>query len=311
MRIKIENHHTAAECFEDFLFAKKAQGLANKTLDSYRNHFHAAGKHIDWHVPIEDIGQKEINYLVSQLRDRNLKPHTIASYIITVKTFFSWARSEGLSTLNVPLYKYEDSIKETYTDSELHLLLKKPNLRKCAFSEYRNWVIINLLLNSGCRAATIRNIKISDIDIEGGLCFFRHTKNKRTQVSPLCSEMKSILHDYLLIRKGTSDDYLFPNEFNNQMSENCLVSAIQRYNRSRGVTKTSIHLFRHTFARKYLLDCGGNAFVLQKLLGHSTLEMTKKYCELFNADIIRNYDSFSPLSNMQKRIAHIKIKNHH
>ena len=99
----------------------------------------------------------------------------------------------------------------------------------------------------------------------------------------------------------------FPNEFNGQMSENCLVSAIQRYNRSRGVTKTSIHLFRHTFARKYLLDCGGNAFTLQKLLGHSTLEMTRKYCELFNADIVRDYDSHSPLSSIVKPKKSIKM----
>ena len=197
-------------------------------------------------------------------------------------------------------------MKETYTDEELRLLLKKPNLRQCAFSEYRNWVIINLLLNSGCRAATIRNIRVADVDLEGGLCYFRHTKNKKTQVSPLCSEMKNILSEYLRMRKGNSDDYLFPNEFNGQMSENCLIYAISRYNRARGVEKTSIHLFRHTFARKYLLDCGGNAFKLQKLLGHSTLEMTRKYCELFNADIVRDYDSQSPLAQIKQ--SHSKIK---
>ena len=307
MRIKIETPSTAAECFKDFILSKKAQGLAEKTLDSYKNHFHAAGLFIDWNVPIGDIQKKDIDKVISQLRDKGLKSHTIASYIITIKTFFSWARKEGLSTLNIPLYKCEDSVKETYTDEELRLLLKKPNLRQCVFSEYRNWVIINMLMNSGCRAATLRNIRISDIDLEGSLCYFRHTKNKKLQVSPLCSEMKHILQEYLRIRKGSDSDYLFPNEFNGQMSENCLVSAIQRYNRSRGVAKTSIHLFRHTFARKYLLDCGGNAFTLQKLLGHSTLEMTKKYCELFNADIMKDFDQHSPLTVIQSSKKSISI----
>ena len=308
MRMKIENHRTAAECFEDYLLAKKGAGIADKTLQSYAEHFHAAGKYIDWSRPIEEIGMTEINSMVSALRDRNLSPRTIATYVIAVKTFFSWAKSEGLSTLNVPLYKCEDSTKETYTDEELRLLLKKPNLRKCPFSEYRNWVIINLLLNSGCRAATIRNIKVSDIDIEGGLCYFRHTKNKKAQVSPLCSEMRMILQEYLKIRKGNDDDFLFPNEFNKQMPERCLSDAIRRYNRSRGVEKTSIHLFRHTFARKYLLDCGGNAFTLQKLLGHSTLEMTQKYCEIFNSDIMRDYDNHSTLAQIQHSNTKIKIR---
>lgn len=43
---------------------------------------------------------------------------------------------------------------------ELKALLHKPNTRKCDFSEYRNWVTVNLLLNNGYRAATIRNIKL-------------------------------------------------------------------------------------------------------------------------------------------------------
>ena len=72
------------------------------------------------------------------------------------------------------------------------------------------------------------------------------------------------------------------------------------YNRSRGVEKTSIHLFRHTFARKYLVDCGGDAFMLQKLLGHSTLAMTKHYCAIYDADISKNYDRFSPLAQLQQ-----------
>lgn len=72
------------------------------------------------------------------------------------------------------------------------------------------------------------------------------------------------------------------------------------YNRSRGVEKTSIHLFRHTFARKYLVDCGGDAFMLQKLLGHSTLAMTKHYCAIYDADISKNFDRFSPLAQLQQ-----------
>lgn len=63
--------------------------------------------------------------------------------------------------------------------------------------------------------------------------------------------------------------------------------------------KTSIHLFRHTFAKKYLVDCGGNAFTLQRLLGHSTLDMTKHYCTIFDADITKNYDSFSLLTQIK------------
>ena len=71
-------------------------------------------------------------------------------------------------------------------------------------------------------------------------------------------------------------------------------------------------MFRHTFARKYLLDCGGNAFTLQKLLGHATLEMTKKYCAIFNADIANGYDNLSPLEQLSSNNAKLtKTKKKH
>ena len=112
----------------------------------------------------------------------------------------------------------------------------------------------------------------------------------------------------MAVRQGKPEDYLFCNQYGEMLSENALRLAIGRYNNSRGVQKTSIHLFRHTFARKYLVDCGGDAFTLQKLMGHSTLKMTKHYCAIFDSDISKNYDRFSPLAQLSKPKE--KIKKH-
>ena len=102
-------------------------------------------------------------------------------------------------------------------------------------------------------------------------------------------------------REGEPEDYLFPNETNQQMTINGLRCSIQRYNLNRGVSKTSTHLFRHTFAKKYLIDCGGDAFTLQKILGHSTLDMTKHYCAIYNSDLTKDFDRLSPLSQMSSK----------
>ena len=137
--------------------------------------------------------------------------------------------------------------------------------------------------------------------------FYRHTKNRKAQVIPLCSAMVAILREYLRHRDGETADYLFCTETGSQLMENGLRQSIARYNTRRGVQKTSIHLFRHTFARKYLIDCGGDAFTLQKLLGHSTLAMTKHYCAIFDADLTKNYDNFSSLAQMKSNSAKIKM----
>lgn len=38
--------------------------------------------------------------------------------------------------------------------------------------------------------------------MDGGVVFYRHTKNRKTQVIPLCSAMVSILREYLRHRGG-------------------------------------------------------------------------------------------------------------
>ncbi len=306
-KIEMKISVSMEETFDDFLLMKKSMGLSDKTLITYKQHLSAIKKHLPIEKPIEELERHDLEIMISSMRDVGLSANSIQSYTRTLKTFFTWCNEEGITNLNLSRYRAQETIKDTYTDRELELLLKKPNMRQCKFSEYRNWVIINLLLNNGCRASSIRNIKNKDVDLTNQVIYLRHTKNKKSQVIPLCSMLCAILSEYMRIRGGSDDDYLFSNDMGEQMTEYCLKNTIAKYNRRRGVQKTSIHLFRHTFAKKYLVDCGGNAFTLQRLLGHSTLDMTKHYCAIFDADITKNYDKFSPLNNFKTSRERIKM----
>lgn len=306
-KIKLVVSATIEETFSDFIISKKTKGLAEKTLQSYQSQFQAVARHMDVKMDIAMLQKADLDAMIISMRDASLSPNSINSYTRTLKSFFSWCNEQGITRLNIPLYKAEETVKETYSDAELAALLKKPDIRKATFAEYRDWVIINFLLNCGSRAATVRAIQIRDVDLDGGMVFYRHTKNRKAQVIPLCSAMVSILREYLRHRGGEAADYLFCTETGSQLTENGLRQSIARYNTRRGVQKTSIHLFRHTFARKYLIDCGGDAFTLQKLLGHSTLAMTKHYCTIFDADLTKNYDNFSPLAQMKSNSTRIKM----
>lgn len=286
---------TISEAFEDFINSKRANGIRCKTLQTYSQQFNAISNNLNTEEQITSLSKKDLENMIIALRDRGLSPNSIKSYTAMLKSFLSWCNEEGLTDINIKTYKGQETVKITYTDEELARLLKRPDRKTCTFCEYRNWVIINLLLNSGCRAATIRNIKIQDVDIEQSVISYRHTKNGSIQIVPLCQEMKKILKDYMKIRGGSSQDFLFPKEDESQMTENSLSEAIRRYNRARGVEKTSIHLFRHSFAERYL-RAGGNAFDLQRILGHATLDMTKHYCRIYDTELVKNYDSLSPLA---------------
>lgn len=290
---------TFEEVYAAFITAKTSKGVSDVTIRNYHQNLHNISLHFDISTPFDTLTKEMLDEMVISMRKLGLAHNTIATYVRQLRTFLNWCNAEGITTLTLPNMKEKETVKETYTDEELARLLKKPG-RDCGFCEYRAWVIVNFLLNSGCRAATVRNIQNRDVDLQARQIILRHTKVGKIQVIPLCSLMVSILQDYMEIRSGAEEDYLFCDQYGGMLSENALRLAIAAYNQRRGVQKTSIHLFRHTFARKYLVDCGGNAFTLQKLMGHSTLKTTKIYCNIFDADIAKNYDTFSPLAQISK-----------
>lgn len=287
------------ELFPRFVAAKVAEGVSEKTVENYHQHWHSIGKHLDRDKTIEKLTQDDINNVVVSMRKSDLAHNSISSYARVLRTFLKWCREQGYTSVVMSPIKDKETVKETYTDEELKVLLQKPE-KHCDFTEYRNWVIVNFLLNCGCRSSTIRNIQNRDVDLTSREVSFRHTKTGKVQIIPLCTPMVNILRDYMVIRKGSPSDYLFCNEFGEMLTGTCLINAIGRYNHRRGVQKTSLHAFRHTFARKFLVDCHGDAFTLQRLLGHSTLQMTKHYCKLYDSDIARSFDNISPLAQLQK-----------
>jgi integrase/recombinase XerD len=71
---------------------------------------------------------------------------------------------------------------------------------------------------------------------------------------------------------------------------------IAKYNKSRGVERTSIHVFRRNFAKQWVLN-GGDIFRLQKILGHRSLDMVRRYADMYGNDLHRDFDNFNALDN--------------
>ena len=294
-----QSRKAISELFDEFVLSQTAQGLSEITLTTYRHHIHSISYHLDIQKSMEALTRKDLEAMVVSMRRAGLAHNSVSSYCRVLRTFLNWCRRGGMNVPELPNIKDKETVKEAYTDAELLALLRRPK-KNCSFCEYRNWVIVNFLMNSGCRSATIRNIQNRDVDLDTRQIILRHNKNGKIQTVPLCSQMVTILREYMPIRGGKPEDYLFCDQYGGMLSMNGLRLAVARHNTSRGVEKTSTHLYRHTFARKYLVDCGGDAFMLQRLLGHSTLKMTKHYCAIYDADIAKDFDRFSPLAQMNQ-----------
>jgi len=292
---------TIGKAFEDFISEKKVLKLSQDTISGYEFRFNDFLGYFSADNLCSDVTPNTIFKYIEHLQDRNpdMKTTTINNYLRHLRAiFYNFMEHGYMDSFKIKLLKSEKELIATYTEAELERLLKKPDKKTCNFSEYRNWVITCYLLATGNRLDTLCNLKIKDIDLDNHEIALKKVKNKKPYVIPLSMTLEKTIIEYLRIRKGQAEDFLFCNQYGEQLKKESVKTAIQRYNRSRGVTKTSIHLFRHTFAKTWILN-RGDPFRLKAILGHSTMAMVNEYVNMFGKDLHKDFDTFNPLETMK------------
>ena len=122
----------------------------------------------------------------------NINEVSMGTYARDLKTILRFfMKREYLPYFEISIPKTDKQPIETYTDAELKKLLKKPDVRKCIFSTYRSWVIVNFLLSTGIRQNSLVNIKIRDVDFDNSVVYVNTTKN-RTEESAV-REMRVLI----------------------------------------------------------------------------------------------------------------------
>ena len=300
---------TIGEAFDEFLKYCKVKNLSQHTSDFYDNCFKEFTKHVSEMSLTRDITEEVLRDYVLYLKGNgNLNDTSVNTMLRGVRAILYYFMKLGyMESFKIELIKADKKIKETYSDEELKILLKKPNLKDCLFTEYRDWVIVNFLISTGCRASTLVNIKIRDVCFEEGVIILQKTKNRKQQIIPLSKTLDKVLSGYLTHRQGDRDDYLFCSIYGSKLTVNALGHSIKKYNQRRGVMKTSVHLFRHTFAKKWIL-ANGDIFRLQKILGHSSLEVVREYVNMFSDDLHKDFDRFNPLEQLSHSKDIIRMK---
>ena len=309
IRMTQQQNLSIEKAMELYIRKAKVRNLSEDTLRTYQCHFNIFIRYINKETPISDVTSECLDGFIIYLRSTSKANEiTINTYLRTMRAFLYFCMDCGyLEQYKIVMPKVEKKVKETYTDQELERLMKKPNINKCSFTEYRIWVFENYLLGTGNRLSSALNVRVKDIDFDSASILIRKTKNRKQQIIPLSHTLSNILQEYLEIRGGTEDDYLFCTIYGEKADRRAFQDAVADYNISRGVNKTSCHLFRHTFAKNWIL-AGGDIFRLQKILGHSDLTVTREYVEMFRTDLQQDFDQFNPLDRMQRNKDVIRMK---
>lgn len=289
------------DAFDRFIRKCEIKNLTPKSIKSYQQKIRPFKEFLTEHeIQFDEItGDTVDDFIIWVRKAHNANDISINSYLRAVRAFCYFCMdNDYMVHFKVHIPKATKKAKETYSDNELNTLLKKPNKKECTFTEYKTWAFENFLLGTGVRLSTALNIRIKDVDIENGSIFLDKTKNRIQQYIPMAKSLQGIIREYLDIRGGEEDDYLFCNSFGAKADERTYQQMVQNYNRNRGIMRSSCHAFRHTFAKLFIIN-GGDAFRLQRLMGHSDISVTKEYVELFGSDLSVGFDKFNPLDNLK------------
>lgn len=303
------------DAFKEFYRYCQIKNLSSETLGFYENNFYKLKKWFKKDILVMDITKEIIEDYILHLKSTEITDITVNTNIRGIRAFlYYWMKLGYLEEFKISLIKAVKKTKDTYTRHEIEILLKKPNIRKCNYVEYRSWVITNTLLATGMRANTLVNLKIKDVDLDNQLLFYSTTKNKKQQIVPITNTLLEVLEEYIQIRLRQTDNleaWLFVSAYGMQLNRNSLNHSLRDYNNRRGIMRTGTHKWRHTFSKMCLVDGKIDSLRLQKLLGHSDLAMVKEYVEIFTEDLQKDVDSYNPLEIMQKenkKGKHLKLK---
>ena len=298
---------TMGEGFNKFIISCECKNLSPKTINYYKKEFDRFSIYYTESHFIKTLSQDIVNgyilYLQSESKANDI---TIASYMRGVRAFCYYFMKNGwCNNFEIVIPKATKKIKETYTDGELAILTKKPDFAKCTFTEEKTWLFECFLLATGCRLSTALNLQVKDVDFDNNVLKLTKTKNRKQQIIPMAINLKKMLKEYIMQYRADDDElvkpsgekYVFCNDYGLKATNSTYENNVRRYNHARGVERTSIHAFRHTFAKNYIKS-GGDAFRLQQILGHSDLTMTREYVNMYADDLSDNFTNLNALDKM-------------
>lgn len=309
------------EALELFVVAKKAEGMRPRTIEDYYKHiewlmnyfqeFHPDIKTIDQLSP--DLIRKYINYLKSerkpyqgnkkrQKKKKGLAPNTINIRLRTLRTMCGFWTNEGyleinpMANINIVKTDGVDDVNG-FTEDEIKSLLDAVNLRR--YSGFRDKTMMLLMLDTGIRVHEVANIKIQMLDKKRMTLTIpaKVAKSRRARTIPVSRKLMSMLlelHEESEEYFGSQEN-IFITSFGDPIREDTVRRQVTKYAKIAGVKRATPHMFRHTFARDYILN-GGDIFTLQIILDHKNIETTRRYIQMDEKHVKEQHMRFSPAS---------------
>lgn len=294
---------TIRECIDDFLIEQQVRGNSPKTQKHY---FRCLGLFERFQSPknpdISAVSVSDCKAYYIHLSNRNVSSVTVQTYIRALRAFLSWCYLEGYISENIPkkfrLPKAQKKKIDILTDSEVEQLFRCLSGRD--FISVRNYCIVALMIDSGLRLNEVVTIRRDKIHIAEGYAIVNGKGNKERFVPLGLNSKRALLRYCAIVPNKEKETPLFVKDTLIPIKESTVKQLFRKLRSRSGIPHLHPHLLRHTFATRYI-ERGGDIYSLQSILGHTSLEMVKKYVHLIPSKTVVNFAVLSPLDNALKK----------
>lgn len=303
------------EIIREFMLDCETGNLSQATLTLYKRTLRDFATSLE-KESLNEIDPSDIRAWIKRLRERpgrskdsqGLSPTSIKTYVAVIKSFFAWAIREGLienqknpmRAIRTP--KVPRKVIPSLDRDTLNRLLKSWDSPRA--SSRRNQVMIVTLLDTGLRASELLGLQLDDFDPARGSLTV-NGKGNRQRLVPISETVSKMLNAYIEnvrphLAKDQANGYVFLSQKGRSLKAAELSRIVRRAKAEAGINGATIctpHTLRHTFALSWCRN-GGNVLYLQKILGHSSLDMTRRYVDECFTDLSNEHRNRSPAEAM-------------
>jgi site-specific recombinase XerD len=238
---------------------------------------------------VSDFTADRLRQFETELQEAALAPATVHQYHRVLKTFLGFCAREGIGVddrvRHVMGPRLDDIEPEAFTPEEERRLVATAR-------DPRDRMIVELLLTTGLRLSELIALEVEDIvDLgrQGAYLRVRQGKGRKDRNIPLDEAVYRQLQAYLRRHRPSGPGALFTARRAagglRPLSNEAIKSMLRRLGDETGI-HCHAHKFRHTFASRAIAD-GVDPLTLQRVLGHTTLQMVSRYVHYSAADLMK------------------------
>jgi integrase/recombinase XerD len=273
---------------EKFLNHCKIENKSQNTINAYKrdlqlfvDYFQLTNENIINKLNNEVTLEKLYEFQGSR---SNSSASTVARLTACIKSFYKFLHQFRYIKENVAVYlkqpKQGKRLPKFLNNKETVQLLNQVDKMNSRYPE-RDYAMLSIFVYTGIRVSELVNINVSDI--HDGILRVIGKGNKERRIS-LNQECQKAINNYLKVKNVNSGDALFVSERGNRFQANPASLIVKKYLTAIGQEDMSVHKLRATFTTR-LYNNGVDLFTLQSLLGHESLETTKRYTNVCDSNL--------------------------